>query len=396
MPPEKDWRTPVDETGNEALQYSDIAIGYVSRNDRYRADYHRALGRVKRGIITADDATASLVRRWGISFHAAPASAFDPRLAVARPDLSPSSIVLAPSLDGSGATGRLDMAMLGAVRARMKIGDFLHLILADSDGDEHLWISGALDEPLAMMLPIGLDPLSRLASAERFCRRLLGMAAGPPTLRPSPFRRQHLLTLLRALDGHRAGASRRELAAVLIDRDVSDYSASTDGLPKRSSCATAATSVYCVADRGHFRLLGNVPSPHRGLFATIASCPPLPLFRGRSSSGGSSWPSPLPPQRHTISRRRTPRSISACRLGRWKSIAASAPARYSADSAAVSSMQSMTWKPGRRWAPADRRPIPATVWSTPPSACPPTACAVDRHAPRPLPCRQVQRGTNAA
>ena len=53
MPPEKDWRAPPDEAGDDALQYSDIAIGYLSRNVRYRSDYRRALGRVKRGAITA-------------------------------------------------------------------------------------------------------------------------------------------------------------------------------------------------------------------------------------------------------------------------------------------------------------------------------------------------------
>lgn len=225
MPPEKDWRLPPDEAGDPALQYSDIAIGYLSRNVRYRADYRRALGRVKRGAITADEATARLVRRWGISFHAAPASAFDPKLAVARPDLSPASVVLVPALPDIGAVQGLDMKMLGAIRARIRIGGFLHLILADSDGDEHLWMSGSPNGPMAIMLPIGDGTYARLASAERLCRRLNGIAAGPPALRPPPFRRQHLLTLLRVLDGRQAGASRRELAATLIDNDVHQYSA---------------------------------------------------------------------------------------------------------------------------------------------------------------------------
>ena len=70
---------------------------------------------------------------------------------------------------------------------------------------------------MAVMLPIGPDPFARLASAERLCRRLNGMAAGPPALRPPPYRRRHLLTLLQVLDGHRAGATRRELAAALVD-----------------------------------------------------------------------------------------------------------------------------------------------------------------------------------
>lgn len=225
MPPEKDWRAPPDETGDDALQYSDIAMGYLSRNARYRADYARALRRVKCGATTADEATAALVRRWGISFHAAPSCAYDPKLAVARPDLSPADIVLAPALPGIGAESAFDMRSFGAVRARMKIGDFLHLILVDSDGDEHIWMSDSPDQPMAIMLPVGADSLIRLASAARLCRRICGIATGPPVLRPTPFRRRHLLTLLQVLDGQKAGATRRELAIALIGADVRDYSA---------------------------------------------------------------------------------------------------------------------------------------------------------------------------
>ncbi|MBB6192553.1 hypothetical protein FHS51_002802, partial [Sphingobium wenxiniae] len=55
MPPEKDWRAPSDEAGDDALQYCDIAMGYLSRNTRYRADYtltsliHDARFRVRSG-----------------------------------------------------------------------------------------------------------------------------------------------------------------------------------------------------------------------------------------------------------------------------------------------------------------------------------------------------------
>lgn len=256
MPPEKDWRAPPDEAGDDALQYSDIAIGYVSRNSRYRADYRRALDRVKRGVLNADEATAGLVQLWGISYHAAPGSAFDRKLAVARPDLAPDSIFLAPSLDGIGAAPRLDMAMLGAVRARMKIGDFLHLILADSEGDEHVWVAGACDGPMAMMLPIGTDPFAGLAAAERLCRRMCGMAAGPPALRPPPFRREHLLTLLQVLDGHRAGATQRELAASLIHRRVRRYNAAEwVESPERKRIRRWLAEAIELRDGGYLRLL---------------------------------------------------------------------------------------------------------------------------------------------
>lgn len=220
MPPEMDWRTPPDEAGGDTLAYSDIAMGYLSRNARYRADYTRTLRKVKRGAMNADDATATLVNRWGISFHTAPEAAFDPKLAVARSDLSPANIVLAPAPSGIGAAPTFDYSALGPVRARIRMGDFLHIILADPEGDEHLCMCGSPDRPMAVMLPVGSNPLTRLASAARLFRRLSGTVAGPPVMRPPPFRRRHYLTLLQVLDGHHAGASRRELAAALIDAEV--------------------------------------------------------------------------------------------------------------------------------------------------------------------------------
>ena len=207
MPPEKDWRAPPDEAGDDALQYSDIAIGYLSRNVRYRSDYRRALGRVKRGTISADNATANLVQRWGISYHAAPGSAFDRKLAVARPDLSPASIVLAPALAGIGAQP-LDMRALGDVRARIRMGDFLHIILADPDGDEHLCMCGPCHGPMAVMLPIGPNPFARLASVERLCRRLSGMA---PAALPAPAPR-HLAASARRPPGRRHSTRAGRLA----------------------------------------------------------------------------------------------------------------------------------------------------------------------------------------
>lgn len=255
MPPEKDWRAPPDEAGDDPLQYSDIAIGYLSRNARYRADYARALSRVKRGVVTADDATAGLVRRWGISFHAAPTAAYDRRQAVARPDLSSAAIVLAPALPGIGAALAFDLTTLGNIRARIRIDEFLHIILADAEGDEHLCIYGSPDRPMTMMLAIGADPFARLASAERFCRRLLGMAAGPP-LRPPPFRREHLLTLLQALDGQQAGATQRELAASLIHRRVRRYN-TADWIesPERKRVRRWLKEAVELRDGGYLRLL---------------------------------------------------------------------------------------------------------------------------------------------
>ncbi len=220
-----DWRIPLEETGNAPPRYSDIAIGYVRRNPQYRAAYQHALQAVKRGRISADDATAELVRCWGISFHADPASPYDPHLIVTRPDLSPENVILGHAPPEAGRACPLDMHALGPVRATMRLDACLHIILADADGDVPLWLLDKPDCPLAMILPLGADLAVSMAAAERMRRRLKGLRAGPLALRPPPSCCRHHRMLLRTLDGRAAGASRRELAAILIDVAVRGFNA---------------------------------------------------------------------------------------------------------------------------------------------------------------------------
>lgn len=256
MPPEKDWRATPDEAAEGALRYSDIAIGYLSRNAVYQAAYRRALARVRRGTVAADDATAALVRRWGLSFHADPNAAFDPRMVVARPDFAPDHLVLAQPPADIGTAAALYLDALGEVRTRLTLDGRLHVILADRDGDAHLWVLDAPDRPLAVILPLGPDLAVRLAAAERLRRRLRGLAAGRPPLRPPPSRRRHLLTLLRVLDGRDAGVTRRELAATLIDPDVRGFSSAewADSRERKRISRWLAEAIE-LRDRGYLRLL---------------------------------------------------------------------------------------------------------------------------------------------
>jgi len=252
----RDWRTPSDEAEDETLQYPDIAIGYLSRNPRYRADYQHALELVEKGVLDADAATADLVGRWGMSFRAAPAAAFDPKQAVSRPDLSPASVVMEPAPAGFTEARPLETRALGAVRASMTIGDDIHLILADPTGDHRVWIRGRPDRPLAFMLPHGADLRTRLAAAERLRRRLRGITSGPPPLLMTTAKRHRLLTLLRVVDGRGEGASARELAMVLISQAVAGYSAAEwADCRERKQIGRWIRTAFELVDRGYLRLL---------------------------------------------------------------------------------------------------------------------------------------------
>jgi hypothetical protein len=97
--------------------------------------------------------------------------------------------------------------------------DGRHIILADPEGDHRLWLADPDSaQPLAVVLPLDGDFRLRLEGALRFHRHLSGERAGPPPRRLdlTPMRRQRLI-LMRAFDGHLAGASYREIAAVLLD-----------------------------------------------------------------------------------------------------------------------------------------------------------------------------------
>lgn len=98
--------------------------------------------------------------------------------------------------------------------------DGRHLLVDDRDGRHRLWI--VEDSPAhgsAFLLPFDDNFGARLHSLQRLHRRLTGKRAGPPlrSLQLSQLQRARLALQLRALDGEQDGASRREIAAVLLD-----------------------------------------------------------------------------------------------------------------------------------------------------------------------------------
>jgi len=223
MPSQRDWRTPVDTTGERQLRYIDIALGYLERNPRYRSQFDRAMRNVKRGRLSTGTATATLIRRWGASFEVA-APNQESRRAIAHPAISPANIILAPPPAPFRAMP-IDLDALGDLKPEIMIDTAVHITVPDPQGDLSLWLFAQPDKPMAIVLPLDDDLNTRFAEAERLRRRLRGISAGPPSLLVPPSRRAYLQTLLRVLDGRRTGARSRELAAVLIDPQVREYGA---------------------------------------------------------------------------------------------------------------------------------------------------------------------------
>ena len=107
--------------------------------------------------------------------------------------------------------------------ASIDTDDGRHLLIDDPDGRHRLWIvDGVPKHGSAFLLAFDDDFGARLHSLQRLQRRLAGKRAGPPlrSLQLSPRQRARLVLQLRALDGEQDGASRREIAAVLLDADA--------------------------------------------------------------------------------------------------------------------------------------------------------------------------------
>lgn len=221
-----DWRNA--GPGDEPLRYPDIAMGYLSRNPRYHAEYASALRRVRRGAKSAAAMTLGLVKRWGMSFTASPDAAFDPSRVLTMPGLSPSTITLMPTDPRLRQREPSDMAGLPPLPmgvTDMIVGDWRHVILPDCDGDHHIQTPTTDTGQLGVFLPLDRNLPVRLKAIARFHQHMLGQPTGPPPLLVPPVTRQRHIMLMRVLDGHLAGARAKELAAVLIDPDVLGYNA---------------------------------------------------------------------------------------------------------------------------------------------------------------------------
>ena len=106
--------------------------------------------------------------------------------------------------------------------------------MADAAGEHRLWLREATPgRPLAAVIPLDKDFLTRVASLLRFHRRLLGRAAGPlPRGWPlTAYRLARLDLMLRALDLREGGATYRQIAVELPGaEEVVDQAAADTGL----------------------------------------------------------------------------------------------------------------------------------------------------------------------
>lgn len=256
MPATRDWRDPITGDEDAALQSCDIAVGYLSRNPRYRRDYEAALEAVGRSDISAEAATEALIEAWGLSFVVSTANPYDPKAVIARPDVAPSNVVLVEAPASLPEACPLDMTLTGSISTQLAVSRGIYTVLADLQGDHHVWQLAPAGAPLALLIPNGPYRGIRLAATQRLHRHLRGLVSGLPPLLLSDKARDHHRWLLRSLDARLAGAKPREMAAIMIGEHVSDFNAAEwcDSRERRkiSRWCDAATKLMT---GGYLRLL---------------------------------------------------------------------------------------------------------------------------------------------
>lgn len=102
-------------------------------------------------------------------------------------------------------------------------GDGLHAVAEDDAGDHQIWFQqGDAPARAGIFLPLDQHFFWRHRNAARLKRRLDGKSSGPwpRQQRLSAFQLRRAALMLRAWDGVESGASRRGIAAVLINRNV--------------------------------------------------------------------------------------------------------------------------------------------------------------------------------
>lgn len=142
-------------------------------------------------------------------------------------------------------------------------GDGFHAVIADGAGEHRLWFpEGDTTIAMAAVIPFDRHFLWRVRSAMRLKRRLDGKPAGPwpREQRLTVFQLRQAALMLRAWDGVASGASRRQVAGLLLNPDVERLRAlDWKTAPERRRLTRILNAAYATIHGGYLRWL--VPRP---------------------------------------------------------------------------------------------------------------------------------------
>jgi len=180
------------------------------------------------------------------------------------PEVAPGELILSSMPGSFEGAPPIDFARLGALVADRQDLDGQRIVLADSDGDLHVWLRENLHgEALcpAVILPVDQDFPLRFAVAGRFYRRLSRGRADllPRNLRLTQQRRARLVLLLHVLDARAAGATPRGIATAFLDPQAATLpSLEWKSSALRRKANRLITEALVLRDGGYLKLLRGI------------------------------------------------------------------------------------------------------------------------------------------
>ena len=153
----------------------------------------------------------------GSPFPIDPQLAADQATVFWQPEVLPTVVLLAPTPAGLPVAPPIDVARLGPDVAERLDEHSRHLIVRGRDEEFRLCVyTLERDQSLSVVIPFAGGFPVRAAAASRLWARMHASAPGQTPCSLTKQRRDRLILMLRALDGHLAAASYREIAEVLF------------------------------------------------------------------------------------------------------------------------------------------------------------------------------------
>jgi hypothetical protein len=178
-----------------------------------------------------------------------------------RADVSPLTVIVRAAPDGYANAPIVDTSTLPVVGEWLD--DDLHAIAEDEAGLHRLWFQGARAPfGAAALIPFDENYWLRRASTDRFYRWLEAKPSGPlpRSQRLSPYESHRYGLMLQAWDGVKAGATRRRVASVVLNRDVMKLRAvEWKNAPERRRLDRMISTTASLIGGGYFRILQGQP-----------------------------------------------------------------------------------------------------------------------------------------
>ncbi|WP_460897446.1 DUF2285 domain-containing protein [Phyllobacterium sp. K27] len=178
-----------------------------------------------------------------------------------RPQLFPAIVIVREAPNGFAASSLSDPLARPSIEELT--ADGLHAVAADDAGDHRIWFPEG-DRPVneAFVIPRDEHFFWRIRNVIRLHRHLDGKPSGrwPRDQRLSRFQLHRATLMLRAWDGVESGASRRHVASILLNPDVTSMRAlDWKNAPERRRLARILKVARETIEGGYLRWL----SPRR-------------------------------------------------------------------------------------------------------------------------------------